>query len=95
MFSLASAALDSQECHLVAGFNNSLIQLWQMNQHSTRGKHLYVCSAVRQCSWEVNNFTEENEDEIDEDIRSQHTTKNEKIEYLKEKYNKNAYEDNS
>lgn len=94
LFSLTSAALDPQECHLVAGFNNSVIQLWQMNQHSTRGKHLYVCSGVRQCNWDINNLKEENEDEMEEDIRSLHTTRNEKIEYLREKYDKSAYEDN-
>ncbi|KNC24975.1 hypothetical protein FF38_11860 [Lucilia cuprina] len=92
---LTCAALDTQECHLVAGFNTSLIQLWQMNQHSTRGKSMYERFSSSHCKWEMNNFVEENEDEMEEDIKCQHATKDLQKEYFREKYYEKKYVDNS
>ncbi|XP_013100977.2 TAF5-like RNA polymerase II p300/CBP-associated factor-associated factor 65 kDa subunit 5L [Stomoxys calcitrans] len=92
---LTSACMDPLECHLVAGFNNSVIQLWELNQHSTRGKNLYERLTTSHCRWNLNNFCEENEDEMDESIKEMHKSKNLQEEYLKEKYYEKKYEDNS
>lgn len=79
----------------MAGFNNSLIQLWQMNQHSMRGKNLYERVFTSHCKWELNNFVEEHDDEIEEDIKFQHSPKDLQKEYVQEKYFEKKYIDNS
>lgn len=91
---MTSASLDPLECHLVAGFNNSVIQLWQMNQHSTRGKNLYERYSSH-CRWDLNNFCEENEDDMEESIKELHRYEDLQKEYTKEKYYEKKYEDNS
>lgn len=79
----------------MAGFNNSLIQLWQMNQHSMRGKNLYKQFSSSHCQWEMNNFVEEDEDEIESDIKCQHSTEDPEKKYFQEKYYERKYMDNS
>ncbi|XP_012159073.1 TAF5-like RNA polymerase II p300/CBP-associated factor-associated factor 65 kDa subunit 5L isoform X1 [Ceratitis capitata] len=69
---LSCADVDSDECHLVAGFNNSIVQLWQLNQQTFRGKNLYARCADTICRWEINNYgamENETEDQIEFDVR--------------------------
>lgn len=79
----------------MTGFNNSVIQLWQMNQHANRGHNLYKRFSSSHCRWELNNFVAEHEDAMDVDIKAQHTTQDIELEYIKEKYFEKKYEDNS
>ncbi|XP_075147831.1 will decrease acetylation [Haematobia irritans] len=92
---LTSASIDPLECHLVAGFNNSVIQLWEMNQRSTRGKNIYDRFSTSHCRWTINNYCQENEDEIEESIKKLHKGKDLQEEYIEEKYYEKKYEDNS
>uniref|UniRef100_A0A1I8MTR5 Uncharacterized protein n=1 Tax=Musca domestica TaxID=7370 RepID=A0A1I8MTR5_MUSDO len=92
---LTSASLDPLECHLVAGFDNSVIQLWQMNQHFTQGKNLYGRNLSKHCRWDLNNFCKENEDEMEKSIKELHQSKDLQMEYVKDKYYEKKYEDNS
>ncbi|EDV54032.1 TAF5-like RNA polymerase II p300/CBP-associated factor-associated factor 65 kDa subunit 5L [Drosophila erecta] len=70
---LNSAHLDPSECHLLAGFDNSAVQLWQLNQSNCRGKSLYRRYPQMQCPWELNNCVnqeaETEEDSSDEDAK--------------------------
>ncbi|XP_016989174.1 TAF5-like RNA polymerase II p300/CBP-associated factor-associated factor 65 kDa subunit 5L isoform X2 [Drosophila rhopaloa] len=63
---LTSAHMDPSECHLLAGFDNSAVQLWQLNQNSCRGRSFYRRYPQSQCPWELNNCVEE-EEEMDKD----------------------------
>ncbi|XP_036324500.1 TAF5-like RNA polymerase II p300/CBP-associated factor-associated factor 65 kDa subunit 5L [Rhagoletis pomonella] len=93
---LSSAHLDAGECHLIAGFNNSVVQLWQLNQQICRGKNLYTRFADSVCRWEINNVCageSETEDEIDLDVREHARTNNSDRE--KRKFEAGKYEGNS
>ncbi|XP_017072552.2 transcription initiation factor TFIID subunit 5 [Drosophila eugracilis] len=72
---LTSAHLDPTECHLLAGFDNSAVQLWQLNQNSCRGKSFYRRYPQSQCPWELNNCVEEEEMEQDEEDSSEQDIK--------------------
>ncbi|XP_017143001.1 TAF5-like RNA polymerase II p300/CBP-associated factor-associated factor 65 kDa subunit 5L [Drosophila miranda] len=60
---LTAAHVDASECHMVAGFDNSSVQLWQLNQHSCRGKSFYRRYPQTQCPWELNNCDYNEEEE--------------------------------
>ncbi|XP_052836172.1 TAF5-like RNA polymerase II p300/CBP-associated factor-associated factor 65 kDa subunit 5L [Drosophila gunungcola] len=65
---LTSAHMDTSECHLLAGFDNSAVQLWQLNQSSCRGRSFYRRYPHSQCPWELNNCVDqEEEEEMDHD----------------------------
>ncbi|EDW14631.1 transcription initiation factor TFIID subunit 5 [Drosophila mojavensis] len=67
---LTSAHLDNNECHMLAGFDNSAVQLWQLNQHSCKGKSFYRRTPHSQCAWELNNCTDDEQEELDSDEES-------------------------
>ncbi|XP_054726653.1 TAF5-like RNA polymerase II p300/CBP-associated factor-associated factor 65 kDa subunit 5L [Anastrepha obliqua] len=93
---LSSAHVDASECHLVAGFNNSVVQLWQLNQQTCSGKNLYARFADSACRWELNNLCaeeSETEDHIDLDVREHARLNNN--DRLKRKYEAGKYESNS
>ncbi|EDW43310.1 transcription initiation factor TFIID subunit 5 [Drosophila sechellia] len=64
---LTSAHLDPSECHMLAGFDNSAVQLWQLNQSNYRGKSFYRRYPQVRCPWELNNCANQEEEEADED----------------------------
>lgn len=57
--------IDRDECHLVCGFNESTIKLWQLNQSVIRGRKPFSPMVNRQCEWCLENC--ESSDEIDSD----------------------------
>lgn len=46
--------MDSKICHLVGGFNSSIIRLWQMNEHYTVGENIYKSNSGHHCCWDLN-----------------------------------------
>lgn len=92
--SLSCASLDPYECHIAAGFNSSVIQLWQVDQHSTRGKNLYNRFSKTYCRWELNNFTLD-EDEMLLNIKRLHRDEDQQETYYRDQYFSKKYEDNS
>ncbi|KAH8409872.1 hypothetical protein KR222_011799 [Zaprionus bogoriensis] len=67
---LTAAHVDANECHLLAGYDNSAVQLWQLNQHRCRGKSLYRRAAHSQCAWELNNCRDEQSQEQEQELDS-------------------------
>ncbi|KAH8278595.1 hypothetical protein KR018_005747 [Drosophila ironensis] len=95
---LTSGHLDAGECHLLAGFNDSTVQVWQLDEHNCQGKSLYRRHAQRQCPWEINNCVEEEkEEELDaeeaEDEVESKCSEEERRERNRDKHCK--YRDNS
>ncbi|KAH8236542.1 hypothetical protein KR026_004709 [Drosophila bipectinata] len=95
---LSAAHLDAGECHMMAGFNNSAVQVWQLNQHSCRGKSLYRRYPERQCPWELNNCTDtetekdtEEEDDEEQDTKCSEEERRERNRARHCKYNDNSY----
>ncbi|XP_017017468.1 TAF5-like RNA polymerase II p300/CBP-associated factor-associated factor 65 kDa subunit 5L [Drosophila kikkawai] len=96
---LTSAHLDSSECHLLAGFDNSAVQLWQLNQHSCRGKSFYRRYPQSQCPWELNSCVDqkgieqdaEDEDSSEEDVRCSEEDRRERNRARHSKYTDNSY----
>ncbi|KAH8311940.1 hypothetical protein KR044_008704 [Drosophila immigrans] len=92
---LTSAHVDANECHLLAGFDNSAVQLWQLNQQRCRGKSLYRRAPHSQCSWELNNcHDEEHEEELDSDEEAAAKCSEEE-QRERQKALRNKYADNS
>ncbi|KAL9892304.1 will decrease acetylation isoform 1-T2 [Glossina fuscipes fuscipes] len=91
---LSCASLDPYECHIATGFNSSVIQLWQVDQHSTRGKNLYNRFSKTYCRWELNNFTLD-EDEMLLNIKRLHRDDDQQETYYRDQYFSKKYEDNS
>lgn len=60
---LTAAHVDANECHMLAGYDNSAVQLWQLNQQRCKGKSLYRRAPQSQCAWELNNCTDEEQEE--------------------------------
>ncbi|XP_067629185.1 TAF5-like RNA polymerase II p300/CBP-associated factor-associated factor 65 kDa subunit 5L [Eurosta solidaginis] len=95
---LTSAHVDTAECHLVAGFNTSVVQLWQLNQQTLRGKNLYAQCADSVCRWELNNVCadqSETEDQIDVDVREHMRLSSSNNDRGKRKFEAGKYESNS
>ncbi|XP_037950897.1 TAF5-like RNA polymerase II p300/CBP-associated factor-associated factor 65 kDa subunit 5L [Teleopsis dalmanni] len=90
---LTSSDIDMNRCHLIAGFNSSEVNLWQMNQQTCRGKSMYRRITDRTCCWEINNCYEEEDDEIDLDIKREESTKRnlEQEKFYESKYAGNSY----
>ncbi|XP_034112513.1 transcription initiation factor TFIID subunit 5 [Drosophila albomicans] len=95
---LTSAHVDANECHMLAGFDNSAVQLWQLNQQRCRGKSLYRRAPHSQCSWELNNCRddEQPEEELDSDSEEAAAAKCSAEERReRQKALRNKYADNS
>lgn len=90
---LTSAHFDQNECHLVAGFDNSVVQLWQMNQQTNQSKNLFQRFTDKTCQWEFNNYYSEDDDVIERDIKLSEQENYCDIEIRN--YNKQKYEENS
>ncbi|XP_030370325.1 transcription initiation factor TFIID subunit 5 [Scaptodrosophila lebanonensis] len=91
---LTSAHIDVNECHMLAGFDNSAIQLWQLNQNSCRGKHFYRRFQQSQCPWELNNCDQEEGEEFDSDDEVSRLTTEERRDRdkaLRSKYPGNSF----
>lgn len=52
---LSSCDIDKNECHLVCGFHDSTIKLWQLNQSKMRGKKPFSPFSNRLCEWCLDN----------------------------------------
>ncbi|XP_034488002.1 TAF5-like RNA polymerase II p300/CBP-associated factor-associated factor 65 kDa subunit 5L [Drosophila innubila] len=90
---LTSADVDANECHMLAGFDNSSVQLWQLNQHRCKGKSLYRRAPHSQCNWEINNCQPEEQEELDSDEESFKCSTEQQRE--RQKALRNKYADNS
>ncbi|XP_055845280.1 TAF5-like RNA polymerase II p300/CBP-associated factor-associated factor 65 kDa subunit 5L [Episyrphus balteatus] len=65
---LTSGHCDRNQCHVAAGFDDSVVKLWQHSSQMLRGKNVYTSYNESICPWNVNNqFTEEEEDKEDLD----------------------------
>lgn len=71
---LTSGHIDKNECHLAAGFNNSSVKIWQLDENQNLGKNLFTKVNQRLCPWETNNIYEENEEEFSSDEDAEKTT---------------------
>ncbi|XP_055913772.1 TAF5-like RNA polymerase II p300/CBP-associated factor-associated factor 65 kDa subunit 5L [Eupeodes corollae] len=66
---LTSGHSDKNQCHAAAGFDDSVVKLWQHSSQMLRGKNVYSSHSESICPWHVNNrFTEEEEEEDDDDL---------------------------
>lgn len=52
---LSCCDMDKDECHLVCGFDESTIKLWQLNQSKMRGRKPYSPFSNRLCEWCLEN----------------------------------------
>lgn len=53
--SLSCCDIDEDECHLVCGFDESTIKLWQLNQSKMRGRKPFSPFSNRLCEWCLEN----------------------------------------
>lgn len=74
LFRFTSADVDTQQCHIVCGFEDSTVRLWPLNQSSYGGRKPYASFTSRLCSWNAahdindlssDDFAEEDEDDDD------------------------------
>lgn len=72
---LSSCDIDKDECHLVCGFEESTIKLWQLNQSKMRGRKPFSPFSSRLCEWrsEYCESSSEDEDSDDDTPSVQHT----------------------
>lgn len=67
---LCSASIDGSECHVAAGFDNSIINLWTLKKSVYYGRKPYLSIADRACEWSIENcdpheiYSSSDEDEI-------------------------------
>ncbi|EDW84290.1 uncharacterized protein Dwil_GK13225 [Drosophila willistoni] len=90
---LTTAHVDGNECHMLAGFENSALQLWQLNEHSCRGKSFYRLHQQSECSWELNNCTGQPEEDL-VDVSSTKYSEEDRRDYCKaerSKFAENSY----
>lgn len=52
---LSCCNMDKDECHLVCGFDESTIKLWQLNQSKMRGRKPFSPFSNRLCEWCLEN----------------------------------------
>ncbi|XP_055322002.1 uncharacterized protein LOC129578004 [Sitodiplosis mosellana] len=52
---LSCCDMDKDECHLVCGFDESTIKLWQLNQSKMRGRKPFSPFSNRLCDWCLEN----------------------------------------
>ncbi|XP_031620240.1 uncharacterized protein LOC116338864 [Contarinia nasturtii] len=65
---LSCCDVDKDECHLVCGFDESTIKLWQLNQSKLRGRRPFSPFSNRLCDWCLENCeTSSSSSEIDSD----------------------------
>lgn len=91
---LTSADVDANECHMLAGFDNSSVQLWQLNQHRCKGKNFYRRAPHSQCNWELNNCNDEEQEELDSDeelFKCNAEERRERNKALRNKYSDNSF----
>lgn len=75
---LACADVDPLDCHLAAGFDDSTVKLWQINQSSMKGRKPYASHLRRMCTWNLDydcldlSSTDDDEDEDDADDKADH-----------------------
>ncbi|ALC46016.1 wda [Drosophila busckii] len=81
---LSSTHLDASECHMLAGFDNSAVQIWQLNQQSCQGKSFYRLASRAQCSWELNNCSDE---ELESDEESPYSEEQQRTKYADNSFN--------
>ncbi|XP_037037092.1 TAF5-like RNA polymerase II p300/CBP-associated factor-associated factor 65 kDa subunit 5L isoform X1 [Bradysia coprophila] len=64
---LASATIDPAQCHLAGGFEDSTIQLFQLNRSTIGGRKPYMSITKRCCQWSLENSSEISSDDDDDD----------------------------
>lgn len=63
---LSSCDIDEDECHLVCGFDESTIKLWQLNQSKMRGRKPFSPFSNRLCEWCLENCESSSSSSSDE-----------------------------
>lgn len=63
---LSTGIIDPSECHLACGFEDSTIQLWQLNRSTIGGRKPYASYSKRCCQWSLENSTETSSDDEDD-----------------------------
>lgn len=64
---LTSCDIDRNDCHLVCGFNDSTIKLWQLNQSKMRGRKPFRPFSNRLCEWSLDNCDSSSSSDSDND----------------------------
>lgn len=67
---LCTGTLDSGECHMACGFDDSTIRIWQLNHSRLRGRKPFATLASRICEWCLNDCpssSEENDSDEEDD----------------------------
>lgn len=54
-FSLCTASVDKQLCHIAAGFEDSTVVLWSLNGYENYGRKPFQSFDDRLCQWSINN----------------------------------------
>lgn len=68
---LACGDIDPAECHLVCGFADSTVKLWQLNHSTIGGRKPFARFSTRTCEWSLTNYEidssdDDNNDDCDE-----------------------------
>lgn len=67
---LTSAHCDRNQCHVAAGFDDSVVKLWQHSSQMLRGRNVYSSFNESVCPWNLNNqFTPEEDEDDDDDVK--------------------------
>ena len=63
-YSLCTASVDKQLCHMVAGFEDSTVVLWSLNGYENYGRKPFQSFDDRLCQWSINNCNRTLADDI-------------------------------
>lgn len=75
---LSSADIDPLECHLIGGFDDSTVKLWQLNHSRIVGHKPYSPFSQRLCEWCLDNSTAFDNENDTEDLQDTCQSKDEK-----------------
>lgn len=64
---LSCGDVDPSECHLVCGFGDSTVKLWQLNHSTIGGRKPFARFATRTCEWSLTNYDVDSSDDDDDD----------------------------
>lgn len=73
---LSSCDVDKDECHLVCGFDESTVKLWQLNQSKMRGKKPFSPFSNRLCDWCLENCETSSSSSSSSEIDTEDDTSN-------------------
>lgn len=82
-FSLCTASVDKQLCHMAAGFEDSNVVLWSLNGYENYGRKPFQSLDDRLCQWSINNINRTLTDDLS-DCESEEELETNLIENLEE-----------